>query len=109
MASAGAMSVNMKLGEIIINQLALEQEAVAIPEIWQLPMSPQVLSLNNAKLGEWHYFTKITEATQVVDSNTDIAIQAVEFLMLPPRYSQPLRSDSLGLKAPERLPNQPID
>ena len=81
--SIGAMSVNMKLGEIIINQLSLEQEAVAIPESWQRPMSPQVLSLNNAKLGEWHYFTKITEATQVVDSTTDIAIQAVEFLMLP--------------------------
>ncbi|MCL1062899.1 hypothetical protein MK852_12250 [Shewanella benthica] len=81
--SAGAMSVNMKLGEIMINQLAPEQETVAIPESWQRPMSPQVLSLNNAKLGEWHYFTKITEATQVVDSTTDIAIQAVEFLMLP--------------------------
>lgn len=81
--SAGAMSVNMKLGEIMINQLAPEQEAVAIPESWQRPMSPQVLSLDNAKLGEWHYFTKITEATQVVDSTTDIAIQAVEFLMLP--------------------------
>lgn len=83
MVSHSAMKINMKLGEIIIAQLSQEQQVAAIPQSWQNPMPPQVLTLNNAKLGEWHYFTQIVQATQVVDDATDMATQAAEFLLLP--------------------------
>ncbi len=83
MVSNGGMKINMKLGEIIIAQLSQEQQVAAIPQSWQNPMPPQVLSLNNAKLGEWHYFTQIVQATQVVDDATDMVSQAAEFLLLP--------------------------
>lgn len=83
MVSNGAMEINMKLGELIIAQLSPEQRLAAISQSWQNPMPPQVMSLNNAKLGEWHYFTKITQATQGVDYTSDMTTQAAEFLLLP--------------------------
>ncbi|RTR37990.1 hypothetical protein EKG38_15610 [Shewanella canadensis] len=83
MVSKGAMEINMKLGELIITQLPQQQQLAAIPQSWKNPMPPQVLSLNNAKLGEWHYFTKIAHATQVVDDTTDMATQVAKFLLLP--------------------------
>ena len=83
MVSKGAMERNMKLGELIITLLTQKQRVEAIPQSWQAPMPPQVLSLNNAKLGEWHYFTTIVEATQVVDDTSDMATQIAELLLLP--------------------------
>ncbi|RTR28269.1 hypothetical protein [Shewanella atlantica] len=83
MVSNGGMERNMKLGELIITQLSQQQQLAAIPQSWLNPMPPQVLALNNAKLGEWHYFTQIVQASQAVDDTSDIASQAAEFLLLP--------------------------
>jgi len=83
MVSMAAMEINMKLGELIIAQLSQQQQLAAIPQSWPNPMPSQVLSLNNVKLGEWHYFTKITQATQGVADTSDIETLGAKFLLLP--------------------------
>jgi len=111
MVSNGAMEINMKLGELIIAQLSPEQRLAAIPQSWLNPMPPQVMSLNNTKLGEWHYFTKITQATQGVDDTSDMTTQAAEFLLLPlmqqqdtaNRYAEILAGSADVRECPEEL------
>ena len=75
MVSTHAISTNMQLGEMIFNQLANKQELAALPPSWNVPMSEQILSLENAKLGEWHYFTKTIDSANSVRGITDYLLQ----------------------------------
>ncbi|QQX79734.1 hypothetical protein JK628_19840 [Shewanella sp. KX20019] len=88
MVSAGAMSVNMKLGEVILNQQKLEQDAVQIPTSWTKSVPANVLSLSNVKLGEWLYFTRITKTTQVDDGSDDTITKIATSLLHPLMQNQ---------------------
>ena len=83
MISNSAIEMNMKLGEIIITQLSKQEARSSLPQSWLETMSPKILSLNKVKIGEWSYFIKITQATQVIDDSADIATKLAEWLLLP--------------------------
>lgn len=83
MISNSAIEMNMKLGEIIITQLSKQEARSSLPQSWLETMSPKILSLDKVKIGEWSYFIKITQATQVVDDSADIATKLAEWLLLP--------------------------
>lgn len=76
------MEANMKLGELLMSQLPHPQQTEALPPSWQHPLSPEVLSFDNVKMGEWYYFTQITRATMVT-SDADISTKLTEWLLLP--------------------------
>ncbi|QYK02360.1 hypothetical protein [Shewanella psychrotolerans] len=83
MISNSAIEMNMKLGEIIITQLSKQEARSSLPQSWLEAVSPKILSLNKVKIGEWSYFIKITQATQVIDDSADIATKLAEWLLLP--------------------------
>ena len=83
MISNSAIEMNMKLGEIIITQLSKQEARSSLPQSWLETMSPKILSLDKVKIGEWSYFIKITQATQVIDDSADIATKLAEWLLLP--------------------------
>ncbi|WP_259482346.1 hypothetical protein [Shewanella baltica] len=82
MMSNAGMEANMKLGELVMSQLPHSQLIEALPPSWKHALSPEVLSFDNVKRGEWYYFTQITRATQVT-SDTDINTKLIEWLLLP--------------------------
>lgn len=83
MVSASAISVNMKLGEVILGQQRVEQGSQVLPISWTKPLTANVLSLDKAKLGEWRYFTKLTNTTLVDDSAIDTMTKVVTSLLHP--------------------------
>lgn len=83
MVSASAISINMKLGEVILGQQRVEQDSQVLPTSWTKPLTANVLSLDKVKLGEWRYFTKLTNTTLVDDSSIDTMTKVVTSLLHP--------------------------
>ena len=88
MVSASAISVNMQLGEVILNQSEVAPNIATLPTSWNKPIAAEVLSLNKAKLGEWSYFIRTIASAQADDGSADTVSQIVSTLLSPLMQNQ---------------------
>ncbi len=88
MASSAAISVNMKLGEVILTQGKAEASDATLPTSWKKPIALEVQSLNKTKLGEWSYFTRTITSVQADDASADTASQIASRLLSPLMQNQ---------------------
>ena len=77
-----ALKQNMKLGELLVSQMRTEDEDTSLPSLWLAPTAGDVLSLERAKRGEWHFLTKMTQSYEAGE-DASITAKVTEALLMP--------------------------
>ncbi|QYK14079.1 hypothetical protein K0I63_06065 [Shewanella rhizosphaerae] len=77
-----ALKQHMKLGELLVSQMRTEGEDTSLPSLWLAPIPGDVLALDRAKRGEWHFLTKMTQTFEA-DEKADFTTKVIETLLMP--------------------------
>lgn len=77
-----ALKQHMKLGELLISQMRTEDEDTSLPSLWLAPIPGDVLALDRAKRGEWHFLTKMTQSFEAGEK-ADFTTKVIETLLMP--------------------------
>ncbi|MCG9753658.1 hypothetical protein L1D40_00290 [Shewanella insulae] len=73
---------NMKLGEVLVRQIRTKDEDTSLPSLWLTPILGDVLFLERAKRGEWHFLTKMTQSFKMGEE-ADFTTKVSEALLMP--------------------------
>ncbi|MCG9711235.1 hypothetical protein L1D29_00180 [Shewanella insulae] len=77
-----ALKQNMKLGELLVGQIRTEDEDTSLPSLWLTPIPGDVLSLERAKRGEWHFLIKMTQSFKMGEE-ADFTTKVTEAPLMP--------------------------